>query len=97
MLGNYLAVDTQVPNFILKDAGVSAGAKLVYTLLLSYAWHNDSCFPGQERLSQECGISQGRVSQHMGELVSKGYLEIERRGQGKTNIYTLTYNVAEKK
>ena len=42
---------TQVPNFILKDPKISVGAKIVYAMFLSYAWHNDSCFPGQERLS----------------------------------------------
>ena len=87
---------TQVPNFILKSAKLSAGAKLVYSLLLSYAWHNDSCFPGQERLSKDCGKSQGWVSQQMGELEMEGFLEIQRRGQGKTNIYILTYKVIDK-
>ena len=88
---------TQVPNFILKSPKLSAGAKLVYSLLLSYAWHNDSCFPGQERLSKDCGKSQGWVSQQMSELEQEGYLEIQRRGQGKTNIYILSYKVTSKK
>jgi DNA-binding transcriptional ArsR family regulator len=87
---------TQVPNMLLRSDNISAGAKLVYALL-SYSWHNDSCFPGQERLSKDCGVSQGRVSQHMKELVETGFLEIERRGQGKTNIYTLTYKVQDKR
>ena len=41
---------TQVPNFILKDPNISVGAKVAYAMFLSYAWHNDSCFPGQDRL-----------------------------------------------
>src|SRR5688500_6198817 len=40
---------TQVPNFILKNPNISVGAKVVYAMFLSYAWHNESCFPGQER------------------------------------------------
>ena len=88
---------TQVPNLILKSSKVSAGAKLVYSLLLSYAWHNDSAFPGQDRLAKDCGKSQGWVSQQMSELEREGYLEIQRRGQGKTNIYTLSYRVTSKK
>jgi hypothetical protein len=84
---------TQVPNFILKNVKLGAGAKLVYSLLLSYAWHNDSCFPGQERLSKDCGKTQQWVSFQMKELEDEGFLEIQRRGQGKTNIYILSYKV----
>ena len=84
---------TQVPNLILRETDLSAGAKLVYALLLSYAWHNDCCFPGQDRLGEECGKSQSWVSQQMRELEAKGYLDVERRGQGKTNLYTLKYRV----
>jgi hypothetical protein len=40
---------TQVPNFILKDPRISVGAKIAYAMFLSYAWQNDSCFPGQDR------------------------------------------------
>lgn len=88
---------TQVPNFILKSSKLSAGAKLVYSLLLSYAWHNDSCFPGQERLSSDCGKTQSWVSKRMTELEKEGFLEIQRRGQGRTNIYILSYKVTAKK
>ena len=88
---------TQVPNLVLKNENISAGAKLVYALLLSYAWYNDSCFPGQDRLANDCGKSQGWVSQQMKELEEQGFLEITRRGQGKTNIYALSYRVQEEK
>jgi hypothetical protein len=88
---------TQVPNLILKNEKLSAGAKLVYALLLSYAWHNDRCFPGQERLANDSGKTQQWVSLQMRELEKEGFLEIERRGQGKTNIYTLSYRVKPEK
>ena len=38
---------TIIPNYILRDPGVSVGAKIIYTLLLSYAWQEGSCFPGR--------------------------------------------------
>ena len=87
---------TQVPNLILKSGVISAGAKLIYSLLLSYYWNNNKVFPGQGRLSKECGKSQGWVSQQAAELEKKGFLEIQRRGQGRTNIYILTYKVDKK-
>ena len=87
---------TLVPNMILQEAALGAGAKLVYALLLSYAWHNDYCFPGQQRLAEDCGKTQGWVSQRMRELEAEGFLRIERRGQGRTNVYTLKYRVKTK-
>ena len=84
---------TQVPNFILKDGDLSLGAKVTYSMFLHYTWHNDFCFPGQERLAADMGMSQPRVSQFIKELEGVGLIEITRRGQGKTNIYKLGYVV----
>src|SRR5213593_1297849 len=78
---------TQVPNFILKNPDLSVGAKVVYAMFLSYAWHNDSCFPGQERLAADMGMSRSRVTEFVGELEEAELVTIRRRGQGRTNIY----------
>ena len=84
---------TQVPNFILKDPKLSVGAKVAYAMFLSYAWHNDSCFPGQERLADDMGMSRSRITEFIGELERAGLITINRRGQGKTNIYTIHFQV----
>jgi hypothetical protein len=84
---------TQVPNFILRDPGLSPGAKVVYAMFLSYAWHNESCFPGQERLAQDIGMSRSRVTEFISELSRAGLVTIQRRGQGKTNIYVVQFSV----
>src|SRR5437867_8986443 len=78
---------TQVPNFILKDPALSFGAKVAYSMFLSYAWHNDSCFPGQDRLAKDMGVTRPRVTQLIAELQRAGLITIQRRGQGKTNVY----------
>src|SRR5438132_8054817 len=84
---------TQVPNFILKNSNLSVGSKVVYAMFLSYAWHNDSCFPGQERLAEDMGMSRSRVTEFVSELEKGGLVTIQRRGQGKTNIYTIHFQV----
>ena len=84
---------TQVPNFILKHADLSLGAKVTYSMFLHYAWHNDSCFPGQERLATDMGMSQSRVSEFIKELQTADLIEITRRGQGKTNLYKIKFVV----
>ena len=86
---------TQVPNFILKDPKLSVGSKVAYAMFLSYAWHNDSCFPGQDRLAQDMGMSRSRVTEFVGELERAGLVTIERRGQGKTNLYTIHFQVKQ--
>ena len=84
---------TQVPNFILKDDALSLGAKVTYALFLHYAWHNDSCFPGQDRLGRDMGMSTSRANEFIKELEKAGLIEIKRRGQGKTNLYKLHFVV----
>ncbi len=88
---------TQIPNFILKNPDVSSNAKVAYTLLLSYAWHNERVFPGQERMADDMGTSQPTVTRAIGELEKIGYLEVQRRGQGLTNVYVLRHTVRQKR
>ena len=87
---------TQLPNFILRNPELSPGAKTTYSLFLSYAWHNDLCFPGQETLAQSLGMSIGSVNSYIKELETNGLIEITRRGQGKTNLYTINFVVQKK-
>ena len=88
---------TQVPNFILKMDNVSAGAKVIYAMFLQYAWHNDHCFPGQERLAKDIGMSRSRVTEYVGELEKARLVTIKRRGQGKTNLYKVHFQVKKKR
>ena len=80
---------TQVPNLLLRAPALSPGDKLSFAMLLSYAWHNDSCFPGQATLAKDLGLSDRSVRTHLKSLEAQGLLEIKRRGLGKTNIYVL--------
>src|SRR5947209_6150498 len=80
---------TQVPNFILKSKNLSAGDKMTFAMLLSYAWQNNFCFPGQETLAQDLGLSDRSVRTHLKSLEANQLLAIKRRGLGKTNVYEL--------
>ncbi len=88
---------TQVPNILLNTPDLTANAKLVYAKLLSYAWNNNLVFPGQERMAEEIGSSKSTVNRSIIELEKAGWLEIQRRGQGKTNLYILKFRVRTKK
>jgi hypothetical protein len=88
---------TQVPNFLFDIKELSFGARIVYAKFLQYAWNNDFCFPGQERLAEEMGCTRVRVTQFVKELQNEELIEVTRRGQGKTNIYKLHFRVKSKK
>ena len=87
---------TQVPNFILRDGTLSLGAKVAYSMFLHFAWNNDQCFPGQDRLAGHMGMSVSRVNEYIKELEAAGLIEITRRGQGKTNLYKVNFVVKGK-
>ena len=88
---------TQVPNFILKSEALSPGGKLAYAMLLHYAWQNDYCFPGQDRLAKDMGAGKRSVIRFVAELERAGFIAVQRRGLGQTNLYQLFLHVTKSK
>lgn len=80
---------TGVPNFILESKQISVGAKLTYAMLLKYAREEDECFPGQERLAEDMGCGLRSVVRYISELEEVKLISIQRRGQGRPNLYTI--------
>ena len=87
---------TQVPNHVLESTKVSPGAKLAYAMLLKYAWNNNYCFPGQDRLAKDMGSGKRSVVRYMQELEKESFVTIKRRGLGKPNLYELNLTVPTK-
>ena len=79
----------QLPKQILYARNVSHVAKLLYAVLLGYAFQEDQCFPGYRRLCEDIQASENMIRKYMRELQSVRLLSQKRRGQGKTNIYVL--------
>ena len=80
---------TQVPNHVLVSSKISPGAKLCYAMLLKYAWQNDFCFPGQERLARDMGVTDRSVRTYLQELQTEKFVVVKQRGLGKPNLYEL--------
>lgn len=78
---------TQLPRYILKDKQLSFGARLTYAVLLSYAWQDDSCFPGQERMAADLGTSDRSIRTFLNELRTRNYIDWKQQGLNKPNIY----------
>ena len=79
----------QVPNAILRDPKLTPYEKVLYALLLSYAWSENECFPGQERLAEDLGCSREYVGTVLRKLREAKLICWRRRGQGKSSIYTI--------
>jgi hypothetical protein len=82
---------TQIPNALLRRQDITPGAKLSYMMLLSYAWQEDSCFPGHDRLALDMGVSRRSVGvvSYLQQLQEAGLIVVNRRGSGQTNVYWL--------
>ena len=78
---------TIAPNRILRNKTLTPYAKLAYTVLLSYAWEKNYCFPSQEKLAEDIGIAKRSVVKVIQELRQKKMIEVKKRGLGKPNIY----------
>jgi hypothetical protein len=80
---------TMVPNFLLTNKKLSVGGKLAYAMLLKYAWSDDACYPGQQKLADDMGAGERSIRTYLKELEDEGLLEVTQRGLGKTNLYRL--------
>jgi DNA-binding transcriptional MocR family regulator len=80
---------TQIPNLVLRRPDLSPGAKLTYMVLLSYAWQKESCYPGQDRLAEDMGVSERSIVTYLQHLARSGLVTVRRRGLGLTNVYVL--------
>ena len=88
---------TMVPNHVLDNTKISVGAKLTYAMLLKYAWQNNFCFPGQERLAQDMGGGVRSVVRYIQELERESFVKVIRKGLGKPNLYELNLRVQKKR
>ncbi len=78
---------TATPNAILTAQGLSLAAKTVYAILLMFAWRDDECWPGQERLAKTAGCTGRTIRRYLVELKEYGLISWLQRGLNQTNIY----------
>jgi hypothetical protein len=78
-----------LPYMVLRDTRLSVGARLSYAVLLMYAWQEGSCFPGQERMAKDLGVSARHLRRFLAELRSANYVSWRKTMPWGTNTYTL--------
>lgn len=77
----------QVPGVVLRDYRLSPMSRLLYSILLSYAWGKDICWPGQAGLAANVGCDRRTVIRAVNELRTAKLISIERVGLGRCNRY----------
>ena len=78
-----------LPYLVLRDTRLSVGARLSYAVLLMYAWQEGSCFPGQQRMAKDLGLSPRHLRRFLTELREQGYVSWRKTMPGGTNTYVL--------
>jgi DNA-binding transcriptional ArsR family regulator len=80
---------TMMYDAMLLDPSLSPLAKVTYQLLMLHGRGGQGCWPGMERLRRTAGVSLPTIRAALGELRARGLIRARRRGQGRTNTYTL--------
>lgn len=78
---------TSIPNRILENSALSLGARMTYGMLLKYAWQKDFCFPAQQQLAKDLGITDRSVRSHLTELREARLVDWKQMGLNRPNVY----------
>lgn len=80
-------VGSMIPNWLQCRREISQGAKLAYARLAQHAGENGECFPKQETLAAELGVSERMANEYVRALVNARLIEKKRLGLGRSNRY----------
>jgi len=88
---------TSIPNRILENPDLSLGARMAYAMLLKYAWQDDFCFPAQERVARDLGVTDRSVRTFLKELRDQKLIDWRQQGFNRPNVYYLKRLPARRK
>jgi hypothetical protein len=71
---------------VVTEAQISSGAKLLYGIIASFGANNKLCFASNKKLNQMMGggKTDRTISNYLVELKQIGFLQITRKGNGRT-------------
>lgn len=85
-------VGSFIPNALMRYEGVSSTAKLVWARLAQYAGKDGNCYPAQETLAEEVGISTREAQRVIKALATDGFIEVKQPvGQDRLAHKTVRY------
>jgi hypothetical protein len=78
---------TAIPNRVLENSEISLGARMAYAMLLKYAWQDGFCFPAQQRIATDLGVTDRSVRTFLNELRANHLVDWKHQGLNRPNIY----------
>ena len=92
-----LFVGLFVPNALARFPSITPGAKLLYGRLSQYGGRNGLCYPSQEELAREIGVTDRQVRRLLDELCDSNFIKVVRpegrdRLSHKTNRYAFLWH-----
>ncbi len=74
-----------IPGEVFHDKELTSAAKLLYLVLSTMAHRNGYCWPSNETLAEEMGLSKRRVRELLSLLQDRGYIRMAIQRAGGTN------------
>lgn len=87
-----LFIGSFVPNWLMRQAYVSPGAKLCYAVLCQHAGADGRCFPRQSTLADELATSIRQVRRYLDELIKHQLIEEVQHGLNTPNDYLFLHH-----
>lgn len=81
-----------IPEALVRFRNISPGAKLCWGRLARYKGEIGKCYPSQEKLAGELGVSERNVRRYIEELRSNGLIRKVRRGLQLNNEYEFLWH-----
>lgn len=81
-----------VAKAVMQSQDISISAKALYAYFCSFTGAGCSCFPSQQKISFDLGVSKDSLNKYIRELKEAGFLKVEQEktnGRFSRNIYTL--------
>jgi DNA-binding MarR family transcriptional regulator len=85
----------KLPVEIAARKDLTPASKIVLAVLADRIGDNGFCWPGVRTLAKDVGLSVTGVLGCLSFLEDKGIIEVERRGNGRSNRYRLTIDSAQ--
>ena len=83
-----------VPMSLLNEKGITLTAIRLYAALASFQGQDDRCWPSRDKIWERAGINSKRGYYDALSLLERlGWVTIQQRGLGKTNIYYVKVDV----
>lgn len=80
---------TAIPNHIIRDASIPPSTRLLYGVIMSYAWSARACTASAATLCEDTGIGRSAFFEGIALLRDRGLVEVQKRRSknGWRNVY----------